>query len=141
MWPFVFTLVALSIGLPAALAAMRHHKIVGARTGHAYDSERELRKLDVPGDVARAVVTYLRCWMGSGTFEVKPEDSLADVYGICDEDLSDAVINVLKDLRAPIPPGVDEVAMSMQTVRDLAATVMRVIPGVNCSGVGVNLPD
>lgn len=68
----------------------------------------------------RDVFIYFQDWQTVKDFPVSAEDDIGDVYGICDEDLDDAVEDLAKAWRVKLPdPAEARRLPPVRTVADL----------------------
>jgi hypothetical protein len=104
----------------------RTRRIAASRVGENFDTFHSLLAPTVPQEVSRAVYLKFQQWW-SGTvheFPVRAEDTIADVYGMVDEDLDDAVQEVLSECGRRLPPK-DQLRQMrpVVTVRDFVSFV------------------
>lgn len=58
---------------------------------------------NIPRDKLRVVYDYLQDWQSVKDFPVQATDDLYKIYGICDEDLDDAAIELAAKWRVVLP--------------------------------------
>jgi hypothetical protein len=58
----------------------------------------------VPEAVSVAVYRYFQKLQWVNNFPVSPEDNIEQVYGLQDEDLTEAIVEIAQSCRYPIPP-------------------------------------
>jgi hypothetical protein len=58
----------------------------------------------IPEAIAIEVYRYLQKLQLVKGFPVNPEDNLEEIYGLQDEDLTEAIVEIAQICRAPIPP-------------------------------------
>jgi hypothetical protein len=58
----------------------------------------------IPEPIVIEVYRYLQKQQMVKGFPVNPEDNLEEVYGLQDEDLSDAIVEIAQTCRVPVPP-------------------------------------
>ena len=79
-----------------------------------------------PRDKLREVYDYFQSWQSVKNFPVDPNDDLYEVYGICDEDLDDAVFELAARWRKKSPADFDlEGHPPIRTVADLVRLLSR----------------
>jgi len=74
---------------------------------------------DIPEDKLRLVYDYFQEWQSVKNFPVLPNDDLSKVYGIVDDDVDDAVIELADRWGATLPVTFD----GLQPVRTVADVV------------------
>lgn len=70
-------------------------------------------------DKLRLVYNYFQSWQSVKEFPVDPNDDLCKVYGIVDDDVDDAVIELASGWRAKLPSTFE----GLQPVRTVADVV------------------
>ena len=104
------------------MSRRREQKLARQRRGLGFDEFAAYFKAkDIPRDRLREVYDYFQHWQSVKNFPVQPDDDLYQVYGIVDEDVDDAVIELAKKWRVSLPP--DSEWESMGTVRTVADVV------------------
>ncbi len=68
--------------------------------------------------VLEHVYEYLERWNG-GSFPVRPDDDISDVYGIVDEDLDDLVLESARACGCRVPTKESVRGMPLRTVENL----------------------
>jgi hypothetical protein len=89
-------LVLMLVG--AFLIRIRTERIAKKREGETFnDFAAQFQGSDIPHNVLKNTYDYFGKWnsISSRTFPVRREDNIADVYGIVDEDLDDAIEEIL----------------------------------------------
>ena len=84
----------------------------------------------IPRDKLYVVYEYLQDWQSVKDFPVYATDDLSKVYGICDEDLDDAVVDLAAKWRVVLPDNFGETA-PLHTVADLVHLLARLPYGRN----------
>lgn len=84
----------------------------------------------IPQDKLRVVYDYLQDWQSVKDFPVQATDDLYKVYGICEEDLDDAVVDLAAKWRVVLPADFGEIA-PVHTVADLVHVLARLPYGRN----------
>ena len=77
----------------------------------------------IPRDKLFVVFEYLQEWQSVKDFPVHPTDDLCKVYGMCEEDIDDAVIELAEKWRVLLPAefeGIDPIHTVAELVRLLA---------------------
>ena len=83
----------------------RVHKIARMRSGQGFNEfVAYFSGEDIPLYKQREVYDYFQDWQGIENFPVHPSDNLIEVYGIYNEDLDEAVIELANRWRAKLPP-------------------------------------
>lgn len=85
---------------------------------------------DIPLHKLREVYAYFQNWQSVENFPVLPADDLYRVYGICDEDVDDAVIELADRWRAKLPPTFEGLR-PVRTVADIVHLLNR-LPRDEC---------
>ena len=102
------------------LLRYREHRLAKARTGQGFDEfVVYFSGEDIPLYKLREVYDYFQNWQSVKDFPVLPTDDLYKVYGICDEDLDDAVIELASRCRVRLPATFD----GLEPVRTIADVV------------------
>ena len=101
----------LLVGIMASFLALtgflryREQKIAKTRSGLGFDDfVAYFSGEDIPMYKLREVYEYFQNWQSVKNFPVLPGDDLYKVYGIYDEDVDDAVIELADRWRAKLPP-------------------------------------
>ena len=101
------------------LLRYREHRLAKARTGQGFDEfVAYFSGEDIPLYKLREVYDYFQNWQSVKDFPVLPTDDLYKVYGICDEDLDDAVIELASRCHVKLPATFDGVE-PVRTVADV----------------------
>lgn len=81
----------------------------------------EFRRLDVPEAVSGAVYDYYRRHSVLGSYRVRPDDSLEEVYAASHDEIDDAALAICKQLGVELPPEsvLRQWPTPLQTVRDM----------------------
>lgn len=72
--------------------------------------------------LALSVYDHLQNWMGSNGFPVRPQDNLANIYGI-DDNLEDLIIEIAEANNLVVPPEPDPWPEPIATVEDLVRLI------------------
>ncbi len=94
----VLAIIVLII-IHSIINGIRIRRIAKKREGETFrDFANYFAETDVPYDVLKNTYEYFEEWNSNSSvvFPVRSTDSIADVYGIVDEDLQDAVEEILK---------------------------------------------
>jgi hypothetical protein len=118
----VLLILAGFVALVLAAALVNHYRakrLARQRSGIGFDDFVAYFSADqIPRDKLFAVYEHLRGWMSVEDFPVHATDDLCKVYGICEEDIDDAVIDLARKWRVVLP--VDfEVVSPVNTVAEL----------------------
>ena len=113
--------------LVLAVALVNHYRakrLARNRSGMGFDDFVAYFSADrIPRDKLFVVYEYLQRWMSVEDFPVHATDDLCKVYGICEEDVDDAVIDLAAKWRVVLPAdfeGVGPVHTVAELVRLLA---------------------
>ncbi len=100
------------------LLRFRDRRTAAARRGEGFDDFSRSFGGEVPLDILRATYGYFSEWMAGSTpeFPVRASDSIYRVYGIVDEDLDDAALEILASCHRDPPADFQ----AIRTVSDLA---------------------
>ena len=86
--------------------------------------EEHFRRAGVPARIAREVYLLLRDGSFLGRAEVRPGDELYKVYGLCEEDLDDAVLELARRCGCRRPTTQDVSGLPpVRTVEDLVRLI------------------
>ena len=97
----------------------RDQKIAKTRSGLGFDDfVAYFSGEDIPLYKLREVYEYFQNWQYVKNFPVLPTDDLIKVYGIVDETLDDAVIELAERWRAKLPPTFEGLG-PVRTVADI----------------------
>jgi hypothetical protein len=105
---------------------VRTRRIAASRPGETFDTFRaSFAPDDAEPDVLRAVYEKFQHWNKDAVaaFPVRAEDSIYRIYGMVDEDLDDAILDVLAACRRQLRP--EEQLRPVVTVRDFVRFVAR----------------
>ena len=126
VWLALGFIVLLTVVTVVGRFSMR--RIAAARAGESFETFRDAFAMEpVPADVLRGVYAkFQECASGFGGtgFPVRADDVIDHVYGMVDEDLDDALEEVISECGRRIPP--EEQLRRMEpvvTVRDFARFV------------------
>ncbi len=105
------------------------------RTGHAEAFEHRMKELAVPEAISAELLAFLRRWMRAPDLEVRSEDDLAEVFGLADDDVFDALREMAVRTNRRVPEKLADVltltglsaseASTVHTVEDLALLMSR----------------
>ncbi len=113
-------------GILAALQVVKIARIKGARVGEGFEEfAARIAGRGVPEEVQREVVAYIQGREFPRKVPVRPEDDLARVYGIVDEDVYDAVVRISAKAGRIPPSGIDNAVKGIVSVGDLAEYVAK----------------
>jgi len=102
------------------LVRRREQQMAKARGGYGFeDFVAHFSRERIPADNLRHVYDYFRNWQSAKNFPVHPNDDLYQVYGIVDDDLDDAMIEMAERWRAKLPAEFD----GLRPVRTVADVV------------------
>lgn len=119
----------LSLAIVAILAVVgtiwlriRDRRIAASRLGETFDTFCESFTADEAAlDVLQAVYGMFQNWC---SFPIRADDDIAGVYGMVDEDLDDAVLEVRSECGRQLPPEEEiQQTSSVVTVRDFVRFV------------------
>jgi hypothetical protein len=106
----------------------REQKIAKRRSGLGFaDFVAYFSGEDIPLYKLREVYEYFQNWQSVKNFPVLPADDLIKVYGIVDEDLDDAVIELANRWRAKLPPSFEGL-QPVRTVADIVHLLQQLPP-------------
>ena len=110
-------LAALFFGGTWALR-LRGRRIAASRQGESFEDFAQSFHGEVPLDILEAVYGYFSDWMSDAGphFPVRGSDSIYKIYGIVDEDLDDAALEILGHCHREAPSDF----RPLLTVSDLA---------------------
>ncbi len=101
---------------------VRTRRIAASRVGENFDTFCDAFKNDqVPPDVLRTVYAKFQKWCSDAVaeFPVRATDNIADVYGMVDEDVDDAMIEVVVETGRELPSSEKSLQMRpVDTVHD-----------------------
>ncbi len=106
---------------------IRIRRIAASRPGENFDTfHSSFAADDIPPEILEAVYAKFQksCSGVVAAFPVRPADDIGRIYGMIDEDLDDAMIEVVAELDRQLPP--TEILRKMQpviTVRDFVLFV------------------
>ena len=87
-----------------SLLRYRQKKLADSRRGQGFeDFTAYFSGEDIPRDKLRHIYDYFQSWQSAKDFPVQPNDNLYKVYGIVDDDVDDAVIEMAGRWRAKLP--------------------------------------
>lgn len=102
----------------------RERVLIKERQGYAReDFVAELAGRNVPENISQAAFDYFQgTWTLTKTMPVKPDDNISDVFGLVDEDLEDAILDVaeLAGCRKPEKEDFHTYPTPVNTLGDLA---------------------
>lgn len=117
------------VAVIAVNALLRGRDLKAAASRSPYSQEQFLDYFSndaVRPDVVREVRRYLQTFQGITDFPVRPDDDLYRVYGLCDEDLDDAVIEIAETCGCATPTNEAVEGMApVQSVEDLIKLLSR----------------
>jgi hypothetical protein len=109
----LFGVIAVVVVWTAATAGFkwfRQYRLKRSRKGQDRQSfVRYFIVEGIPEPIAIEVYRYLQKQQMVKGFPVNPEDNLEEVYGLQDEDLSEAIVELAQICRVPVPPDNDPV--------------------------------
>jgi hypothetical protein len=109
----------------------RAKRLARSRSGTGFDDFAAYFSAEqIPQDKLRVVYEYLQDWQSVKDFPVHATDDLYKVYGICDEDLDDAVVELAAKWSVVLPADVGGIA-PLHTVADLVHLLARLPYGRN----------
>jgi hypothetical protein len=124
--------VVLGFGVLIAIGTIgirvRTRQIAASRPGENYEVFRSSFEVgEAPPDVLWAVYATFQEWCSEtvAEFPVRAADHIGDIYGMVDEDLDDAVLEVLEECGRRLPP--DEQLRQIRpivTIRDFVLFVV-----------------
>ena len=105
----------------------RQKRLARMRSGRGFEEFAAYFPAEMyPRDKLREVYKYLQSLQWVKNFPVDPNDDLCKVYGVCDEDLDDAVLELAERLRKRSPTDADiEGQPPVRTVADLVRFLSR----------------
>ena len=126
MRPLLFISSALAIFLTGNwLLQYRATRLARGRRGTGFENfVAYFSGENVPRDKLRVVYEYLQDWQPVKDFPVQATDDLYKVYGICDDDLDDAVIELAGKWRVVLPYDLTGLG-PVNTVADLVLLLSR----------------
>lgn len=103
----------------------RQRKLAEQRTSYSKDQFLQyFDDLDVDRNVVSDIWDELSPWICHDSFKPMPDDNLAEVFGIVDDDVDDFVLDILKKHLYEIPPPSVTLKMPViATVADIVRTV------------------
>lgn len=121
MWIFTYlilTFVGL-FGLLMIFQRIKDYVIYKTRDGERKeDFINHFVREGISENLAHFVYQYLQDWMNIKDFPVRPQDDLAIIYGIADEELDDLIIESAKTNNLEIPANSDYWGSPVVTVAD-----------------------
>ena len=103
----------------------REQKMAKVRSGLGFeDFVAYFSGEDIPLYKLREVYEYFQNWQSVKNFPVLPTDDLIKVYGIVDEDLDDAVVELANRWRANLPPTFEGLG-PVRTIADIVHLLNR----------------
>ncbi|HEY9687552.1 MAG TPA: hypothetical protein V6C52_11295 [Coleofasciculaceae cyanobacterium] len=83
---------------------------------------KELFERGVSQNVSACVVRYFQDWLGIRNYPILPNDKICGLYGCCEEDLEEAMLELGKSCakREPIQADIDAFKRPIETIADLA---------------------
>ena len=100
------------------LLRYREYKFAKARTGQGFNEfVAYFSGEDIPLYKLREVYDYFQKLQSVKDFPVLPTDDLYKVYGICDEDVDDAVVELASRCRVTLPATFEPVRTIADVVR------------------------
>ena len=110
------------------LLRYRDQKLAKTRSGLVFeDFVAYFSGEDIPLYKLREVYDYFQNWQYVKNFPVLPNDDLYKVYGIVDEDVDDAVIELAERWRVKLPATFDGLE-PVRTVGDIVRLLKRLPP-------------
>ena len=116
-----------------SLLRYREKKLAASRRGQGFeDFVVYFSGEDIPRDKLRHVYDYFQNWQSTKDFPVYPNDDLYKVYGIVDDDVDDAVIEMAGRWRAKLPATFE----GLRPIRTIADVVylLRELPSEEMTG-------
>ena len=129
-------LLFLSGGLAVFLVGnwvmhQRAKTLARSRSGMGFaDFAAHISAGNLPHDKLRVVYEHFQGWQTNKNFPVLATDDLYKVYGICDDDLDDAVIDLAAKWRVVLPNKFEGMA-PVRTVADVVHLLARLPYGRN----------
>ena len=109
--------------------ALRHreHHVAKMRTGQGFDEfVGYFSGAGIPRDRLREVYEYFQSLQSVKNFPVQADDDLYKVFGICNEDVDDAVLELAKRWHRKLPASSDlPVEPPVRTVADMVRLLHR----------------
>lgn len=119
VWLLLSGLAAASFIAGNWLLRYREQKLADTRRGQGFeDFTDHFSGEDIPVDKLRLVYDYFQSWQSVKGFPVRPNDDLYKVYGIVDDDVDDAVIELAGRWRVELP-AMFEGLQPIRTVADV----------------------
>ena len=88
-----------------SLLRYREQKLADSRRGQGFDDfSAYFSGENISREKLRHVYEFFQSWQSVKNFPVHPSDILYKVYGIVDDDVDDAVIELAHRCRAKLPP-------------------------------------
>jgi hypothetical protein len=104
VWFLLYGIVASFFAVDSFLRN-RTQKLADSRRGQGFDDFiAPFSGENIPADKLRHVYDFFQNWQDVKNFPVDPNDDLVKVYGIVDDDLDDAVIEIAGRWPAKLPP-------------------------------------
>lgn len=124
----LFAGILASFLAATGLLRYRDRKIAKKRSGLGFnDFVGYFSGEDIPLYNLRGVYSYFQNWQSVKDFPVSPADDLYKVYGIYDEDVDDAVIELANRWRVKLPPTFEGLR-PVRTVADVVHLLNRLPP-------------
>jgi hypothetical protein len=100
--------IALAVLWTAAVAGFKWLKQYRLKRSRKGQNRQSFVRYFVVEGISEALVMevyrYLQKLQWVKSFPVSPEDNLEQVYGLRDEDLTEAIVEIVKVCRVPLPP-------------------------------------
>jgi hypothetical protein len=122
MWALIYlTLILIGgFGIIMIFIWLRDYTIIQIR---AEDKKEDFINYFIKKGISEALVhsvyKYLQNWMSFYEFPVRPQDKIAVIYGICEEDLDDLIIEIAKINNYDVPKDTNYWGRPIITVEDL----------------------
>ena len=133
-WVYFFLVFVALIVFMSVVVHERTKRIAASREGENFDTFRSSFDADeVPQDVLLAVYAKFQEWCSGAVaeFPVRGTDHILAVYGMADEDLDDAIVEVIAMTGRRLPPEVQLRRMGpVIIVKDFAFFVAECPKGV-----------
>jgi len=101
------------------LLRRRERQIAKGRRGYGFEEfAAYFSGESIPHENLRHVYNYFQHWQSAKNFPVHPNDALYNVYGIVDDDVDDAVMELAARWRAKLPATFDGLR-PVRTVADI----------------------
>lgn len=111
-----------------SLLRYREKKLADSRRGQGFDDfTAYFSGEDIPRNKLRHVYDFFQRWQSVKDFPVHPTDDLYKVYGIVEDDVDDAVVELADRWRAKLPPNFEGLR-PVRTVADVVRLLHQLPP-------------